>query len=421
MHIKNFDPYDFSKKNIGGVDVYYKNLPWSPCIHIQVVIDAGAFSDPVGKEGVAHFLEHVVGNGSPLLPDKKSIKEFNRLYMLDSKNAFTSHYRTAYVGKCLPNNFGKVLEAMRDYVFNPFIRVEDVEHERKVITEEAWGRYKNEKFLNYVKEFSQNMFPDHLRNRISSPLGWPETVSKISREDIEEFHKKYYVKDNLSIFIVGAIEEKDLELLEVFMKGIPSGQKNTINSGQITKPKKLKIEKNSEEIGSPNKQLVYTLVRPLRKMSYREVTVLYQLDYFLYDLLFERLRTENSLCYGVSVDISNFRDYSQLTISMKTNEENLQKTENEISNIISEIAEDKWKERFKTMHLLMIDQIKSAERLSGDVIQKASENIVVFDQIKSLESILEEEGKVTYEDIKTLVKEIFDSEWIINEVIYPSK
>jgi hypothetical protein len=27
MHIKNFDPYDFTKKEINGVPVYYKNLP----------------------------------------------------------------------------------------------------------------------------------------------------------------------------------------------------------------------------------------------------------------------------------------------------------------------------------------------------------------------------------------------------------
>jgi predicted Zn-dependent peptidase len=56
MNTKIFDPYDFSKKEINGVQIYYKNLPWAPCIHVRVVFNTSAFDDPVGKEGLSHFL-----------------------------------------------------------------------------------------------------------------------------------------------------------------------------------------------------------------------------------------------------------------------------------------------------------------------------------------------------------------------------
>src|ERR1035437_1176170 len=128
MPTQNFDPFDFKKKKIAGVNVYYKNLPWAPCIHIYFTLSAGAFSDPIGKEGVAHFLEHLLGNGSPMAKDKKAVKEFNRIYMLNSRNAYTSHYQTVCHGRCLPEHFDKVFNFLYDNTFNPFIRVEDVEH-----------------------------------------------------------------------------------------------------------------------------------------------------------------------------------------------------------------------------------------------------------------------------------------------------
>ena len=47
-----FDPYDFKKKEIEGVPIFYKNLPWAPCINIYIVFNTGSFNDPVGKEGI---------------------------------------------------------------------------------------------------------------------------------------------------------------------------------------------------------------------------------------------------------------------------------------------------------------------------------------------------------------------------------
>lgn len=55
MNENNFDIFDFSKKEINGVPIYYKNLPTAPCVNIRVVFNTGAFDDPVGKEGLSHF------------------------------------------------------------------------------------------------------------------------------------------------------------------------------------------------------------------------------------------------------------------------------------------------------------------------------------------------------------------------------
>lgn len=421
MHIKNFDPYDFSKKEIEGVPVYYKNLPWAPCIHIRFVFSVGAFNDPNDKEGLAHFLEHMIGNGSPLLPDKKAVKNFSKTYMLNSRNAFTSHIWTAYVGKCLPENFKKVFQTMQDYVFNPFLRKEDVEHERKVITQEAWGRYKNDKFLKYVKEVSSNIYHGHERARISSPLGWPDTVAKISQEDVSDFHKTNYVKENLSIFLVGAVDEKDLDSIAEFLKNIPNGKKAEKSTGKISKPLNPRFEKTGDEIGDPKEQLEFSIYRSMDDITEEEWGIANQGRMLLYDILFERLRIEHSLCYGVSINWTRYKDYMEAVVSVETSLDKLDLVEKEIRNVIQEIIEGKWKDRFSVIHKMSLDQIRSSERSSDFIIQTSSSDLLATNQIRTLEEILRNEEMVTYEDVAKLTKRVFDPEYIFTEVILPSK
>ncbi|MBA3733531.1 insulinase family protein [Patescibacteria group bacterium] len=421
MHIKDFDPYDFSKKEIDGVTVYYKNLPWSPCIHIRFNFSVGAFNDPKDKEGVAHFLEHMIGNGSPLLPDKKAIKEFSRLYMLNSRNAMTSYNWTAYVGKCLPEHFEKVFSTMRSYVFEPFLRDIDIEHERKVITQEAWGRYKNDKFLNYVKECSQNIYHGHERSRIYSPLGWPVTVAAITQKDVTDFHNVNYIKENLSIFIVGAVEDQHLLLLEDLIKDIPSGSKTKIDEGKIGKPTKNRFEKTGEEIGDPKEQLEYNISRSINRLSEDEVYAGHQAAGLLYDILFEKLRIEHSLCYGVDVGWRNYKDFSEMSIGVETSEDKLSLVEKEIWGVINEIIDNKWEERFNTLHKLKIDQIRSNERSTYDIIYNAAIDLINTEKIETLEKIIIMTEKVTYKDVCEFIKKIFDPEYVFTEVILPSK
>jgi predicted Zn-dependent peptidase len=404
------------------VTIYYKHLPWAPCVHMRWSFSAGAFADPIGKEGVAHFLEHLIGNGSPLLPDKKAVKEFSRIYMLNSRNAFTSHYATAYVGRCLPENFARVMEVMKDYIFNPFLRPEDVEHERKVITQEAWGRYKNEKFLRYIKEFSQNVYGGHIRERIASPLGWPETVAKISREDIKEFHAKKYVKENLSIFLIGAVTEVSLDNVREFLKGIPSGAKSSDEEGAISKPRELTSSKFADEIGNPSEQLTFSILRAMDlPTTERQNEIGNHAKMLIYDIFFERMRLEHSLCYGVEMRWIMTRSYAEVGVTIDTSEEKLELAQKEAWELIREITDGKWEARFETLHKLAIDQIKSQEWLSDNVAGKAMNDLYVFGRTLSIEEILAEAEKVTYADVRDFIKEAFDPAYVLTEVIHPSK
>ncbi len=220
MDIKDFDPYDFSKKEIDGVSVYYKKFPTAPCVHIRVCFNNGCFNDPTEIVGISHFLEHMIFDGSPTVSTKKDVEEWRKVNTLGSWNAWTFFSNTTYHLRCLPEKLDTVLEGMKDMIFKPLLRNEDVEHERKVITQEAWGRYKNEKFLAYTRESIDNTYHGTVFTKTSSPLGWPETVAKISQNDVESWHKANYGKGNFFVVIAGAINDEWENKITNFLKEI---------------------------------------------------------------------------------------------------------------------------------------------------------------------------------------------------------
>lgn len=422
MHIKNFDPYDFSKKDMDGTPVYFKNLPWAPCIHIHIVFNTGAFNDPLGKEGLSHFLEHMIFDGSPLLPNKKAIKEWSKLNALNSWNAWTNFYQTSYHLECLPEKFETCLIGMKDMIFKSYLKSEDVEHERKVITQEAWGRLQNQKFLDYTKTILDNLYHGHTRARFNSALGWPDTVARITHEDIQNWYKGNYAKGNFYLVITGAIKEENLSVLNLLLNDIPSVNPIPRVTENILKLKENRLVKTADEIGEIKEQVEITILRALNHIPQEKVWMISNFRRLMHDILFERLRIENSLCYGIQIHTAFFEDHSEIVMSIKTEEKNVEIVEKEFWKVINEIENSEHKERFESIKSLGIDQARSEERLSEDIASTMVQRILARkEKINTLVEDLEEMSSVTYEDVKNFTKEVFVPELVFTEIILPSK
>ena len=99
--IGGIDPYDFKTANYKGSRIYSKEVPWATCIYVRFLFNAGARHDPKGKEGVMHFMEHMLFSGTPTYPTKFDIDQFSKAHTLDSFNAFTSFSHMCLNYRCL--------------------------------------------------------------------------------------------------------------------------------------------------------------------------------------------------------------------------------------------------------------------------------------------------------------------------------
>lgn len=418
---KAFDPYDFSKVVYEKVPVFYKNFPTSPCIHINFCFGVGALNDPANITGVSHFLEHMIFDGSPKLQDKKIIQDWSKMYTLNSWNAWTFFSNTNYHLRCLPENFDKVLEGMEDMIFYPLLREEDVEHERKVITQEAWGVYKNEKLLKYLKESLNNSFGGTLREKTYSPLGLPETIKNITTTDIRNWHKQNYGKGNFFIVISGNINETHLKKIKDLISRIPKVQTVKTDFGKIKTPKNLNVVKSSDEIGDPREQVEITFERALEcKKGYSEEIGLMSSS-LLSDVLFEKLRTEKALCYSVSAGSYIQKDFIGWAANLRTKEEEIDTVKKEFWKALDDIYKGKEKNRFNVLRKLRIDRLKSLEEVTDDFTKEALSNVWRFGKIVTKNQMLKERERVTYSDVVKCLKTAFDKKWTVTEVILPSK
>src|ERR1035437_3214536 len=119
MNKLEFDPYDFKIKEVDGVKIYYKQVPYAPVVHVRWGVSIGSSSDPIGKEGSAHFLEHVLFDGNPMFETEIELDDFGRKFLLN-KNAHTSFHDTVFVCKFLPRNTNVAIDAIYNIMYKPF-------------------------------------------------------------------------------------------------------------------------------------------------------------------------------------------------------------------------------------------------------------------------------------------------------------
>jgi predicted Zn-dependent peptidase len=403
-----------------GVPVYYKHLPWAPCINIHVVFRTGGFSDPEGKEGLSHFLEHMIFDGSPKLKDKKAVGQWSKKYAIHSWNAWTSMYETSYHLRCLPENFPKALEGMKDMIFRPYLREADVEHERKVITQEAWKRFKNAKYLAYTKDIIRIIAPGHHLSRIDAPLGWPETVAKISHSDIKKWHAEKYVKSNMYIVIAGAFDKNQLGPLSRFIENIPDASIEQYEKKPISKPLELKVVKDSGEIGDPKEQVEITISRFSEPLSLDMAQTAALARYVLADILFERLRNEKSLCYSVRVESVRNPDLSAFFMNIHTSPDHIESVQDEFWAVLEEFAAGKYKNKFAVLKRVAVEAQQASEHLSKDIIGTAVGDIGKYGKVVSQAEILRKLKRISYDDIVSFLKETFDPAWTFTEILLPA-
>lgn len=418
---KQFDPYDFSKRVVDGVPVYYKKFPNAPCVHVRVCFNVGCLNDPKDLAGISHFLEHMIFDGCPSIKTKKDVVEWSKKYTLDSWNAWTWFTNTNYHLRCLPENLDKALVGMKDMIFNPYLRAEDVEHERKVITEEAWGVYKNEKYLKYHKEVLDNFAHGTAQAKTSNPLGWPKTIKKISQHDLKEWHTKNYGKGNFFMVVSGNINDNIFKKVERFVADIPKSKQEKLNFGALKKPKKNIITKNSSDIGDPREQAEITIERSMYTKDSLSEEVQNITASLLHDILFERLRTEKALCYGVRAGSHIQKNLTGWHINVMTKEENVEIVKKEIWKAIDNITAGKEKNRFDDLKRVGLDRLKSKEEVTNEVSDYVLACIWRFNKVTSKKSKLKEKTKISYKDVVSCLKETFKKEWVVTETILPKK
>jgi predicted Zn-dependent peptidase len=204
-----------------------------PIVNVSVLYHVGSKNEPEGREGFAHFFEHLMFEGSPNIERGQFFKIIQNAG--GQLNANTSFDRTFYY-ETLPSHqleLGLYMESER--MLHPKIDSTGIATQKEVVKEEKRLRIDNQPYMS----FQEKMFGAAYEgtNYEWTPIGSFEDIDAATEQDFVDFFETFYAPNNATLSVAGDIDIKETKaLIEKYFAEIPKGTKE-IPRPEITAPK----------------------------------------------------------------------------------------------------------------------------------------------------------------------------------------
>jgi predicted Zn-dependent peptidase len=193
-----------------GLTVHHLHWPERAGVRFECIIHSGSRHDPVGKEGVAHFMEHLVSENAQVPYDE--LRRFFEQNAGESPRLGTTSLNGTYYG-FLSSADPLLLAQALDYYGHMLLHAtleKEIERERQVILGEYASKFPIEFAFEINWRMRQAAFPNTPFGRFISGLGTKETIASLSQTDMQTFYDENYTPANMSIVSAG-----ELTLVEV--------------------------------------------------------------------------------------------------------------------------------------------------------------------------------------------------------------
>ena len=186
----------------GGLVTVLWPDPGNPRAALYVVYPVGSRLELPGPTGLAHFLEHMMFNGSVRFPDDA----FDRILedLGGSNNAYTTEEITVYQDLVPASAVGRVLELEADRRQDLLIDEVRVERERGVILSERHASVDNDPIARFLEVVQSVAFAG--TSYASPVIGWHDDIERINANGLRGFYNRHYATGPVVIIGVGGID-----------------------------------------------------------------------------------------------------------------------------------------------------------------------------------------------------------------------
>ncbi|WP_052573018.1 M16 family metallopeptidase [Haloferula sp. BvORR071] len=203
----------FGKLENGMRYMIYPNAEPPGRVSLRMHIATGSLMEADDQQGLAHFLEHMVFNGTKHFTPDDLIPKMQHLGIGFGAhvNAYTSFDETVYMLD-LPNLSQDTLDlgftVMRDFGDGAKLDIEEIDKERGVILSEKTTR-DSVKMRIMLKQFSE-LLPDSLIPK-RFPIGEEEVISKATRDRFVDYYTRFYTPQRMTFIVVGDVKPEEVE------------------------------------------------------------------------------------------------------------------------------------------------------------------------------------------------------------------
>jgi predicted Zn-dependent peptidase len=329
----------FKLKN--GIKCLLYNQKCFNIVSILILVKTGSINEPLKFRGISHFLEHMFFKGT-----HKRLTQIDIAHIIDKYggilNAYTDKEHTGYYIKINKNYFDEAFDVITDMLTNSLFLPKDLETEKKVVLNEMRQRLSNPSYQNNVKFYEMIFKNNKLGKRV---IGHPSDIKSFNRNLLLAYLTQFYKPENMTLVVVGDININNTKNLI-----INSLQNYTIENYDINI--KDKYSKNISKYNEYQKLLKRDLTRKNNKIKWKynyhmelntklqHIFVMIGFPGFTYhnknqyvvdfinayltsgmsSVLFDKVRNQQGLVYGISSNHKTFNNAGVLIINFSVKE-----------------------------------------------------------------------------------------------------
>lgn len=282
-----------------------------------MAVNVGHFDDPKDREGLAHFLEHLVFLGSKNFPNSGEYQQFMAAKG-GSHNAWTGTEHSCFYFDIDDKSFAQGLERFADMLSAPLFSEDAVLKERQAIEAEFSMKLKDDGRRIY-QAHKETINPEHpfAKFSVGNLQTLDDRTSQSAQKAVQQFYQEQYSASRMTLVTVSALPlQRQQELVtQYFMElpaHLPAKQALTV---PLHLPEHLGIQLNIQP-HKPTHRLVLSFSLPDIQPWYP-----FKLISFIAHILgdegpgsllsiLKRQGLVNALNAGGGIDGSNYKDFT---------------------------------------------------------------------------------------------------------------
>ncbi|HLG26920.1 MAG TPA: pitrilysin family protein [Paenisporosarcina sp.] len=399
-----------------GVRIVYEHIPHVRSVAVGVWVDVGSRHETPEKNGLTHFIEHMLFKGTATRSARQIAEEFDRIggYV----NAFTSKEQTCYYAKVLDHHAKHAISVLADMFFHSQFDEQELDKERQVVLEEIL-MVEDTPDDDVHEQLWNVMYPNQPLG--ASILGTKASLETFNKDSIHQFMEHHYRPEHIVISVAGNIPDGLIDYIDSLFGQFGSSSKlpNRLSMG-------LPVFNSGESLKSRETEqghicLGYPGLSVKDKHIYDLVVMNNILGGNMSSRLFQEVREEKALAYSIYSYHSSNVDSGTVAIYGGTSSNQLQELKETIHETIQKVVDegvtdtevDNAKEQLKGNLMLGLESTNARMNRNG-------KNELIFREHKTYDEVLQSIDEVHIHQVQKLITDIFAHQPAIS-IITPKK
>ncbi|RXK54754.1 hypothetical protein ESB00_02330 [Oleiharenicola lentus] len=173
----------------------------------SLAVGVGSYSDPANRQGLAHFLEHMLFLGTEKYPDEADYGNYLRANG-GYNNAYTAGDHTNYMFEIRHEAFEGALDRLAQFFIAPLFTPEFTDREMNAVNSENQKNLENDLWREY--QLRNSLYrAGHPANHFST--GSRDTLGGTTREELLAFYRAHYSANTMTLALAGKAGLDQLE------------------------------------------------------------------------------------------------------------------------------------------------------------------------------------------------------------------